>query len=161
MQKEDPIFQQMLLNRKNAGTLSIQTYLEAQGETKEELDRIREEMADPITAAIHGNSLNLLAEQLIVPPQQPAPQKPKVAVNVNSKEMTPEQRAMIVAEATTSTADDAVNQAPQSPASGSPAPQISTPANNVPGTGVVSQPGSGASTSPEGAIAQAAQQQGA
>lgn len=164
MQKEDPVFQQMLLNRKNAGTLSIQSYLEAQGETKEELDRIREEMQDPITAAIHGNQLALIAQALITPPQPPAQDKPKVSVSVSSKEMTPLQRDMIVADATSSTNDDKVNQAPQPtqpPQQSAPA-QVATPANNTPGAGIVSQPGSGATTtSPEGAVAQAAQNAGA
>lgn len=161
MQKEDPVYQQMLLNRKNAGTMSIQSYLEAQGETKEELDRIREEMTDPVTAAIHGNSLALLAEQLIVPPQPAPPDKPKIAVNVNSKEMTPLQRDMIVAEATTSTNDDQVNQPAQSGGgSGSPPAQVSGPANNAPGTGAVSAPGSGATTSPQGALDQQVQNSG-
>jgi hypothetical protein len=164
MQKEDPVFQQMLLNRKNAGTLSIQSYLEAQGETKEELDRIREEMLDPITAAIHGNQLALIAQALITPPQPPAQDKPKVSVSVSSKEMTPLQREMIVADATSSTNDDKVNQAPQPtqpPQQSAPA-QVATPANNTPGAGIVSQPGSGATTtSPEGAVAQAAQNAGA
>lgn len=93
MQKEDPVYQQMLLNRKNAGTMSIQSYLEAQGETKEELDRIREEMQDPITAAIHGNSLPLLAQQLISPAPDPnAPPEPKVSVNLKG-DLTPAQEA--------------------------------------------------------------------
>jgi hypothetical protein len=54
MQKEDPIFQSMLLNRFNAGTMSLQSYLEAQGENKEEIDRLRDEMDNPVTAAILG-----------------------------------------------------------------------------------------------------------
>lgn len=65
LQKEDPIFQQMLLNRWNAGTLSLQSYLEMQGETKEEIDRMREEFADPITAAALGKALGPLAQYVL------------------------------------------------------------------------------------------------
>lgn len=65
MEKDDPSFQSMLLNRFNAGLMSAQSYLEAQGESKEELDRIREEMTDPITAAILGHQQPLVAQALI------------------------------------------------------------------------------------------------
>lgn len=61
MQKEDPIYQQMLLNRFNAGTISVQSYLEAQGESNEEVDRIRDEMKDVITAGILGRALPEIA----------------------------------------------------------------------------------------------------
>jgi hypothetical protein len=170
MQKEDPVYQQMLLNRKNSGTISLQSYLEAQGETSEELDRIREEMTDPVTAAIHGNQLPLLAQQMIAPPQPPAPERPRTSVNISSKDMDRTQVAMLAAEATTSTNDDAVNQQKAQSADASqggqpvpsqpPAP-VATPANNQEGQGAVSQPGSGAtSTSPQGALDQSNQQQG-
>lgn len=62
MQKEDPVYQQMLLNRWNAGTLSFQTFLEMQGETKEEIDRIRDEFYDPVTAAAIGKQFPQLAQ---------------------------------------------------------------------------------------------------
>lgn len=62
MQKEDPVYQQMLLNRWNAGTLSMQTFLEMQGETKEEIDRIRDEFYDPITASALGKQFPALAQ---------------------------------------------------------------------------------------------------
>jgi hypothetical protein len=65
MQKEDPIYQSMLLNRFNAGTMSIQSYLEAQGESKEEIDRLRDEMQDPITSAILGKQIPLIARTII------------------------------------------------------------------------------------------------
>lgn len=65
MEKDDPSFQTMLLNRFNAGLMSAQSYLEAQGENKEELDRIREEMTDPITAAILSHQQPLVAQALI------------------------------------------------------------------------------------------------
>lgn len=65
MQKEDPVYQSMLLNRFNAGTMSMQSYLEAQGESKEEIDRIRDELNDPITAAVLGKQLPAYAQAII------------------------------------------------------------------------------------------------
>lgn len=70
LQKEDPVFQQMLLNRFNSNTMSLQSYLEAQGETKEEADRIRTELQDPVTAAILGKQVNVLS-QVIMGTYQP------------------------------------------------------------------------------------------
>lgn len=57
LQKEDPVYQQMLLNRFNANTISLQSYLEAQGESKEEVDRIKDELKDKTTAAILGKQV--------------------------------------------------------------------------------------------------------
>lgn len=186
MQKEDPVYQQMLLNRKNAGTMSIQSYLEAQGESKEELDRIREEMKDPITAAIHGNALPLLANQLISPPPPPQSEKPKVNVSLRG-DLTPQQEAEIAQQSGFNTAgemgpqgtaglkagENADNKgfiegnafkggtAINKPMDSAPA-QVTTQAQNQEGQGVASQPGSGATTtSPQGALNQANQQQGA
>lgn len=117
MQKEDPVFQQMLLNRWNAGTISLQTYLEMQGETKEEIDRIRDEFYDPVTAAAIGKSLPQLAQYVMGLPS--------------------------------SQAEFATPQA------------TATPANNTPGAGAVSQPGSGAApVSPQGALDMANQMMG-
>lgn len=119
MQKEDPVYQQMLLNRWNSGTISLQTFLEMQGETREEVDRIRDEFYDPVTAAALGKQFPALAQYVLgLPTSQ----------------------------------DDF--QTPQ--------PQVATTqANNTPGTGPVSQPGSGAPpVAPQGAINQVNQQQG-
>lgn len=119
MQKEDPIFQQYLLNRWNAGTLSLQTYLELQGETKEEIDRMRDEFYDPVTAAALGKALPALAQYVLGLP---------------------------------SSTGAFQESAPQ---------QTGTPANNTPGAGPMSQPGSGAPpVSPQGALNQTAQQGG-
>jgi hypothetical protein len=90
MQKEDPVFQQMLLNRFNSNTISLQSFLEQQGETKEEVDRIRDELEDPVTASILGKMLGALAQQKIAPPDQ-APQ-PQVKVNLRG-DLTPQQEA--------------------------------------------------------------------
>jgi hypothetical protein len=65
MQKEDPVFQQMLLNRWNAGTISLETYLEMQGETKEEIDRMRDDFYDPVTAAAIGHAMSPLAQYVL------------------------------------------------------------------------------------------------
>jgi len=65
MQKEDPVYQSMILNRFNAGLMSIQSYMEAQGEDKEEIDRLRSEMTDPLTTAILGKQLPLVAQTII------------------------------------------------------------------------------------------------
>lgn len=126
MQKEDPVFQQMLLNRKNAGTISLQSYLEMQGESSEEVDRIRDEMSDPITAAILSNSLPVLYRSLLPQPG-------------------------LQAEATAGVPQQTAN------------PTVATPANNTPGAGVVSQPGSGQPTpvAPQGALNQVSQNLGA
>jgi len=183
MQKEDPVFQQMLLNRKNAGTISIQSYLEAQGETKEELDRIREEMSDSITAAIHGNQLGLIANMLISPPQPPPKEEPKVSVSLRG-DLTPMQEAEIAAQSGFNSMgevgpqgigglqagekndnegfiDEEGGAIYQNKGDGEQA-QVGTSANNTEGAGVVSQPGSGATTaSPQGALDQAAQNSGA
>lgn len=122
--KYDPSAASMLINRLNAGTISVQSFLEQIGETKEEVDRITDEMENSVTAAIIGKQLPMLA-QMIVQPQPTAPAGGPGGSMGNSA-------------------------------------QISTPANNTPGSGIMSQPGSGAtSTSPTGAVAQAAQAQGA
>lgn len=183
MQKEDPVFQQMLLNRKNAGTISVQSYLEAQGETKEELDRIRQEMEDPITAAIHGNSLSLLAQNLIAPPGPPPKEQPKISVSLRG-DLTPLQEAEL---AQINGFNSTGEMGPQGVAGlkagenednqgfiegnafqgGTPINQtmpkapVNTPANNTEGTGAVSQPGSGApAVSPQGALDQKTQNSG-
>ena len=72
MQKEDPVFQQMLLNRWNAGTMSFQTYLEMQGESKEEIDRMRDEFTDPITAAALGRNFPALSQYVLGLPESQA-----------------------------------------------------------------------------------------
>lgn len=78
--KQDPVYVTTVLNRFNTGTMSVQSLLEHFGETKEEIDRINEEMSNPITAAIHGRMLSLLAEYKIAGPPTAAP--PKVNVNL-------------------------------------------------------------------------------
>lgn len=201
MQKEDPVFQQMLLNRKNAGVISIQSYLEAQGESKEELDRIRDEMNDPITAAIHGSMLNFIAEQLLAPPSN----EPSVKTSINLRgDLTPQQEANLATKSgfndgpfppsmgpqggqglvAQENADNAgfltgnayqgglpITRGPDGQPVGmqrndtntgqTPNAQIATSAQNQAGQGVMSQPGSGATTtSAQGALNQTTQNNG-
>lgn len=85
--KDDPVYHTMQLNRFNAGALSIQSYLESLGDTKEELDRIREEMQDPLTGAIHARSLGLYMEYKFFPPSS---SPPKTSISLRG-DLTPEQ----------------------------------------------------------------------
>lgn len=127
--KYDPSAFSMLLNRFNAGLISAQSFMEQIGESKEEVDRIADEMETPITAAIVGKQLPAIAQQMIMP----QPEQPQQGMGMPPTPPTPQQ-----------------------------GPMITTPAQNVPGAGIMSQPGSGASTTtPEGAVAQQAQQAGA
>lgn len=126
LQKEDPVYQQMLLNRFNANTISLQSYLEAQGESKEEVDRIKDELKDRTTSAILGKQVGAMVQMEL-------------------------QQEMVAAQ----------QQAAQAaPAGQDQRPQIATQAENQPGTGVVSQPGSGQATpvSADGAVGMNQQQ---
>ena len=89
MRKDDPAYQTMLLNRFNTGAISIQSMFERFGENpKEEIDRINDEMNSPITAAIHGHLLQMMASLKISGPPQSAP--PRINVNLRG-DLTPEQ----------------------------------------------------------------------
>ena len=89
MRKDDPAYQTMLLNRFNTGAISIQSMFERFGENpKEEIDRINDEMNTPITAAIHGHMLQLLASLKISGPPTSAP--PRINVSLRG-DITPEQ----------------------------------------------------------------------
>lgn len=63
LRREDATYQQMWLNRFNSNTVSLDTYLEAMGteDVSEEKDRIRDNMKDPVSAAILGKQLSELA----------------------------------------------------------------------------------------------------
>lgn len=89
MNSDDPSYNSMQLNMFNTGVLSLQTLLENLGYDKQEVDRIRSEMEDPITAAIHGHQLSVISSSLIAP-QGPA--EPKISVNLRG-DLTPEQEA--------------------------------------------------------------------
>lgn len=94
MSKDDPVFQTMMLNRFNAGLISIQSYMEHLGETKEELDRIIDEMGQKETAIIHGHQMPMMAEYMILPPLSEMP--PKVNLNLRG-DLTPNQVGDIAA----------------------------------------------------------------
>lgn len=93
LRREDATYQQMWLNRFNANTVSLETYMEKMGEedTTEEVDRIKDEMKDPTMAAILSRQLGVLANQVIAPPQ---PQGPDVKVSLKGQ-LTPNQEANI------------------------------------------------------------------
>lgn len=94
LSKDDPTYQTMLINEFNAGLISLQSYQEARGRNKEEIDRIVEEMGDKVPAAIHGHNLPLISEYLIIPTPSAAP--PKVNVNLRG-DLDPAQVADISA----------------------------------------------------------------
>lgn len=89
MRKDDPAYVTMVLNQSISGFQSIQTMMERLGfNAKEEIDRINDEMDSPITAALHGRMLGLLAQFKIAGPPTSAP--PKINVNLRG-DLTPEQ----------------------------------------------------------------------
>ncbi len=187
IQKEDPIYQQMLLNRWNAGTLSLQTFLEAENESYEEIDRIRDEMSDITTAAIHARQLSTMFMLNFMPAPAVAP--PKVNVNLRG-DLDPGQVGNLTymrgfnggpnepyqtsagpvgyagekANAATDNQGMIAGETGKSPTAIERGPNgqvVATQANNQPGQGVMSQPGSGATqASPQGAVNMANQQQG-
>lgn len=67
LRREDAAYQTMWINRFNAGTVSLETYLEKMGDpdTSEEVNRIKDELKDPVTAAIIGHQLGEIAHQAI------------------------------------------------------------------------------------------------
>lgn len=142
LQKEDPIFQSNLLNRFNAGLLSVQSYMEAQGDSQEEIDRLKDEVTDPVTAAILGRALPLVAQTI---------------VNAATAELQAWYQASLPQSSETPTANaTGVNS------NGGAA--MVTPDGTQVDTGVapVSQPGTGATaSSATGAVAQTAQNGGA
>jgi hypothetical protein len=89
LRKDDPTYVTMVLNQTMMGYQSVQTTLERLGiNAKEELDRINDEMDNPITAAIHGRMLGMLAQLKISGPPTSAP--PKINVNLRG-DLTPPQ----------------------------------------------------------------------
>jgi hypothetical protein len=89
LRKDDPAYQTMVLNRFAMGVSSIQSLFEDLGyNAKEELDRINDEMDNPLTAAMHGKMMGMLAELKIAGPPTSAP--PKINVNLRG-DLTPEQ----------------------------------------------------------------------
>lgn len=147
LQKEDPVYQSMLLNRFNAGTMSLQSYLEAQGESHEEVERIKDEMTDPLTAAILGKQMPALAQILV----QAATAEIQSWMASVMPQPQPEQ------------GQPGANEPGVNPNGGA-AAQVMPDNQATGGAGVqpVSQPGTGATAAgAEGALAQMAQNNGA
>lgn len=193
LQNEDPLFQQMLLNRWNANTMSLATFLERQGESPEEIDRMRDEMSDPLTASILSRTLANLAAQLQTSGEQ---QGPDVKVNLRG-DLTPYQEANLASQMGFNQGPFPASAGPQgtqgniaeenlenqgfiqgNPFQGgtpiqrgpdgqpvaqpNPAEQTAVQSGNQEGQQPISQPGSGrAAQSPQGAIDQRAQNDGA
>jgi hypothetical protein len=68
LRREDPAYQTMWLNFMNRGVVSAETFMQKAlpvYDTEEELDRIRDEMEDPVMAAMVGNQLGEVAHQTI------------------------------------------------------------------------------------------------
>jgi len=190
MRKDDPSYVTMVLNQTMLGYQSIQTTLERLGvNAKEELDRLSDEMNTPITAAIHGKLLGLMAELKIAGPPSNTP--PKVNINLRG-DLNPNEVGDIAAERgivtqnspfpdilgpqgnSGQTANDNVingdlisgnkdtKRANYKNAQGQPVQPLTPATGNQPGAQMMSAPGSGATAnSPQGNIDQQAQRQGA
>jgi hypothetical protein len=202
MNADDPSYHSMKLNQFNTGLLSVQSFMEDIGYDKQEIDRIRGEMEDPLTAAIHGHSLQQLAMSKIAPQ---GPPEPKVSINLRG-DMTPEQEANLAYQkgfnegpfgstqgpqgnagmtaqanednagfiegaqprgGTAITRDAQGNEVPPLGPTNKGPQQTQSPelingsADNRPGVGIMSQPGTGAPmTTPQGKMAQMQQRQG-
>jgi len=189
LHNEDPLYQQYLINRWNSGTMSYQTFLEKQGESPEESDRMRDELGEMVSASIVSKTLPTAAS-LVQGGDQP--KGPDVKINLRG-DLSPNQEANIASQQGFNDGPFPASAGPQgagglaaqenkdntnfvngSPFSGGTPvqrgpdgkPVNSTPvqgpqSGNQPGQGVVSQPGSGASsTSPQGSIDQNNQNRG-
>jgi hypothetical protein len=96
MRSDDPATIAMRINQYNTGASSVETFMEETGteDPSQELDRIRDEMQDPLTAAIRGQRLPMLAEQTINPAPDPSTVPPDVKHSVTwAASLTPEQEA--------------------------------------------------------------------
>ena len=64
MHKDNPQHQSMLINDLRAGTLSLESYLEQRGtrNVDEEINRLRNDLKDPVKAAILGGKIGELAQ---------------------------------------------------------------------------------------------------
>lgn len=94
LRREDASFQQMVLNRFNAGNISLESYLEMVGvqDVQEEIDRIRDNMKDPYVAAVLGRALPQLAQLALEKLNPPAAPQPDVKVSLRG-DLTPYQEA--------------------------------------------------------------------
>jgi hypothetical protein len=96
MRSDDPQTITMQINKWNTGATSLETFLEETGsaDPSQEIDRLRDEMQDALTAAVRGQRLPLLAEQTINPAPDPNDVPPEIKHTFNwSAALTPEQEA--------------------------------------------------------------------
>lgn len=191
LRREDATYQTMWLNLFNAGVISIDTYHQKIGipDSTEEIERIKDNMKDPTTAAVMAHALGEVAHQTLnkalgIPPWGYVLPKVQLRGDLAPTEVGnmannfgwdqgpygpgigPQGTEGLVA------ADNYNNQGftngnPMDGGSGNymkPAPQQANPqmtTDNNTGAAPTSQPGSGAtSVSPAGANAQVAQNQG-
>lgn len=165
--REDQTYQTSLLNQVNAKVLSLETYLQKSlgTDAAEELDRIRDNYKDPVTAAIMGGITAELAQQTVTPkPEGPVP--PEVKYNVQVKadaSLDPIANADIIRVVDPQLPDTGAESAAKGGAMPTPdqvkQAQLSAGENTGQSS---SMPGSGApAVSPEGAVATAAQNRGA
>lgn len=163
LRREDATYQTMLLNMVNAKLLSVDTYLQKAlgAPAAEELDRLRDNYSDPITAAILGGQTALLAQQVISPPSN-TPPPPDVKYNVQIKadaSLDPRANADLIRVVDPQLPDGvAAAEDGAMPTPDQANPQLTADQN----TGqAATQAGSGApAVSAEGAVAQAAQNRG-
>lgn len=147
LQKEDPTYQTMILNRFNAGLMSVGSYMEAQGDSGEEIERMKDELRDPVTAAILGKQLPMAAQAV---------------VNAGTAELQAWYQASLPQPA--DNGQPGVGNTPGVNPNGGAAitTPVAGPVEGGAGLNPVSQPGSGATaTSPAGLVAQTAQTGGA
>lgn len=180
LRREDQSYQQMYLNRFQFNTISLRSYLEAMGvdNVSEEIDRIRDELKDPVTAAVLAREVGQIASRTIF---QSFPTPPPVDVKVNLKgELTPNQEANLASMRGFNDGPYPASAGPQgnqgdaanqnlvnegfingnpfdggTPIQAGPPKSNPTPlaSENQPGAGMVPAAGSGApSASPQGAI---------
>lgn len=101
MRTDDPAYQTQLINEFNTGSMSVDTFLERQGyeDPGEELDRIRDNMADKVASAIMGHRLATIAEMVNAPAVDPSLAIPQVKHTVQWRaELTPQQEANLASE---------------------------------------------------------------
>lgn len=167
LRKEDAAYQQMQLTRFQSGLMSVGSYMESMGDddSSEEIDRIQDEMRNPVTAAIIGRQLPALAQQVVSPaPQGPPAPQVKYNVNVKADASTDPNQNMQVIEEVMGNPEPAPDMGPEMSSEGGETPPNAslTPDQNQEGQ-APSMPGSGqpAPVTPEGSVAQVNQRNGA
>lgn len=95
LRREDSTYQTMWINRLNANSISLETYMEKMGDDySEEIDRIRDELKDPVVAALYSHQLPLYLQSELSPipaPPVAAPGAPAVPGDTGLPTLTPDQ----------------------------------------------------------------------